>query len=76
MISRDGLDGEKECPRCSTGMMYLQTEVEHDEAPYGDPDDGDWEMGQTCTLFYECDNKDCRYVEIIDQEFKGSGELR
>jgi hypothetical protein len=66
----------KECPKCLKGTMELQVEVEGDEAHVGDPDSGDYEMGQTRTVFYECNNKCCKFTEVVNQEFKGSGILR
>jgi hypothetical protein len=66
----DNMPNTKVCPECS-GEMTLEFDVEHDEIPCGD---GDGELAVTATWMYECNN--CRYYEIIEQETKGTGELR
>jgi hypothetical protein len=76
LSSASELPQTKECPKCLKGTMELQVEVEGDEAPVGDPDSGDYEMGQIRTVFYECNNKCCKFTEVVNQEFKGSGILR
>jgi hypothetical protein len=66
----------KQCPMCLKGTMELFKDVEHDERPCGDEFSGDFELGSCRTVYYECNNKQCKHDEVIDQEFKGSGILR
>lgn len=66
----------KVCPECG-GEMRLELNVEDDECPYGDPEDGDWELATTASWIYECQADGCRNWERVgESETKRLGVLR
>lgn len=66
----------KVCPECG-GEMRLELNVEDDECPYGDPEDGDWELATSASWIYECQADGCRNWERVGEpEIERHGVLR
>ena len=76
MQTKDDYPKTKVCPECG-GEMRLELDIQDDEVPYGNPEDGDSEFATTASWMYECQADGCRNWERVGEpETKRLGVLR
>lgn len=59
------------CPKCKIRMKMIDTIVEHDERPYGDQGDGDWEHGTSAVAIYKCPECEREYEKDLGSKWSG-----